>query len=1286
MTTPFTISNLFSGTHTVEIQDANGCGNIVSVDIPEPLEFSADITANASCNDNDGEIVLNPIGGSGNYTYTISPNSAGIVLVGNTYSNVPSGVYNIIIDDTTTGCSDEVTIAISEPTQPTITLTSTIISCFGDNSGTIEVVVDQYTGPYDYEVFDSSGSSVFGVLNGDTSVNPLIINNLSADTYTIQVTETADPFCTVSGTIVVSSPPAPLTIDAIETTNVTCDNSQGTITATANGGWGSYEFELTGDAIVPYSSNNVFGNLSAGNYTVNVRDEEGCIASSTLTIVPQDSTLDISATVNTICGINEGEFEISVALINPGVAPYSFSIDGGAFQTMTTPFTISNLFSGTHTVEIQDANGCGNIVSVDIPEPLEFSADITANASCNDNDGEIVLNPIGGSGNYTYTISPNSAGIVLVGNTYSNVPSGVYNIIIDDTTTGCSDEVTIAISEPTQPTITLTSTIISCFGDNSGTIEVVVDQYTGPYDYEVFDSSGSSVFGVLNGDTSVNPLIINNLSADTYTIQVTETADPFCTVSGTIVVSSPPAPLTIDAIETTNVTCDNSQGTITATANGGWGSYEFELTGDAIVPYSSNNVFGNLSAGNYTVNVRDEEGCIAAINITLELPDPITATFTPSTTTLACFGDQNANITITNVIGGQGANYLYTLNTISPIPSVSGPQSSNVFNDLGPGVYSVIITDSFDCTMTSLDIVIDEPQPIQANLVVDSTQTCLTQTTLTLSATGGTGSYEYSTDASFTTILGAFNTSISFDVADGNTYMYYVRDANGCISNVSNEITIEEFIDLTIELTSDNPTINCTGDNTGTISATAQGGLGNYVYTLQDTLGNTITAIQNTPGVFTELVAGTYVVFVESGDCDLTSQPITITEPDNPLIVDFNVNNITCTGNNDGMVEIIASGGTGTILYAISPQLDQFFTTNVFENLEGGDYVVIIQDELGCYELIDFTIVEPDPVIITIDSDSIFEETCSGDANGAFSIDITGGTIPYSVSLDNYDGPYTQGGAGQTLFDFNNLNGGDHIVYVRDAQGCESEWNITFPESISINPVAEITYQCTNNILSNTVTVIVDDSLDPNDLDYAIDGEPFQVSNIFTDVAIGAHFIEVRHTNGCIQTTEIFVIDDIQPVTLNLSEGSGTGEIIAEALGGTGIYTFTLNDEDYGSTNVFSVTEEGTYIVIVTDSAGCQAEASIEIEFTGPCIPNYFSPNNDGIADDWGPNCIEDFPNLTFDIFDRYGRKVATYRAGEYWDGTYNGTELPTGDYWYVVKTNSEIFNKEYVGHFTLYR
>ncbi len=86
------------------------------------------------------------------------------------------------------------------------------------------------------------------------------------------------------------------------------------------------------------------------------------------------------------------------------------------------------------------------------------------------------------------------------------------------------------------------------------------------------------------------------------------------------------------------------------------------------------------------------------------------------------------------------------------------------------------------------------------------------------------------------------------------------------------------------------------------------------------------------------------------------------------------------------------------------------------------------------------------------------------------------------------------------------------------------------------------------------------------------------------------------------------------------------------------------------------------------------------------CIPNYFTPNGDGISDGWAPGCTINYKDLTFDIFDRYGRKIATYHLGQTWDGKYNGQELPSGDYWFVLKLNDPKDNRDFVGHFTLYR
>lgn len=888
------------------------------------------------------------------------------------------------------------------------------------------------------------------------------------------------------------------------------------------------------------------------------------------------------------------------------------------------------------------------------------------------------------------------SGTVQTSNIFNITSPGDYYFRVNDIDTGCYKETLPFTVNPfnNAEVVLSPTTAVTCFGDLNGAFEINVSDYSGAYNYEVFNSSGVSINGITAANTSINPEVVSGMPAGNLTVVITETESPFCIVSSNVItIDSPTEALTVTATQTSSVTCDNNKGTITAIANGGWGTYEYELTGAATVAYTTNGTFTNLSAGTYTVNVRDASGCIASDGEILTIPTQINATVTASTNTLSCFGDTNASITASVVTGGEGSNYSYTLNMLSPTVTSSGPQTASTFTNLGVGTYTVTITDGYNCEFTSANIVITEPSPIEASLVKNTSQTCLTGASLTLSASGGTGTYEYSESETFTTILGSFATSTTFSVTDG-IYQYYVRDVNGCMSSVSNQIAIDPLPTLMVNLEAENIEINCTGDEIGTIYATAEGGLGNYVYTLQDTSGTAIVPVtQDSPGVFTNLPAGNYQVQVESGDCLATSNQISITEPLAPLTVVYNVENITCPGINNGSIEINANGGTGIIKYAISPRLDQFFETNIFDELAPGVYQAVVQDELGCFVIIDFEVEDATPVMVTIVPNSIMPEVCDGDMDGEFSISISGGNMPYSVAIDDINGTYTTGTTTQTDFDFTNLSGGDHLVFVRDALGCETEWNINFPEAVRIDPEVDVDYGCENNQFTNTVTVTVDESItNPADLDYALNGGAYQTSNVFTNVPSGLNnIIEVRHTNGCIKSTLPFDITDYQPLALALSDGN-LNEIVATATGGSGIYDydvkyeFSSNSEPYGSTNTFIYYESGEYTVTVTDSFGCSVSATRYFEFIDVCITNYFTPNGDGVLDGWGPGCTTNYDDLTFDIFDRYGRKVATLGAGEKWDGKYHGKELPTGDYWYVVKLNDKKDDRSFVGNFTLYR
>ncbi len=1320
-TTSTTFDVVDFGLYQINVVDANGCSVLVQDVLVASPPNDLDIVVNTVVNCTTGgeaEVsigttlasagpfffdiyrgVIPPPPPGGTWVAEDTPGSQSATFTG----LLPGVTYTFIVFDVSTGCSYYETATASVPTNSTLTasaLTSNNITCVGSVDGNVSFSINSIYGvptTVNYEIFNSlslisTGVTGTGIVPAGGALPIANLGPLDFGTYFVFITETVGPnagcgVVTVPFNITESA--IDLDISASVDRNANCNPNSGLISATGSNGTPPYEYQITTTATAPLATDSSWAptntfNVDANTYYAHVKDAYNCIRTTPVAlVVSQDAEPVISATVNNQCTVTEGNFQIDVALTSVGIAPYSYSINGGTFQTRTAPFTISNLASGTHTIEVQDANGCGNLVSVDIAPPVDITPSVTALPSCNNNDGAITINGLGGTGAYSYTISPNPASILLTGNVFSGVPSGTYTITLTDANT-CFASVEVVVPEATPPIVTTTPSAVTCFGDNTGSFEIGINGYSGPYTYEVFDNASNSVTGVVNANTSTNPELVPGMASGTYSVVITQTASPFCTVTNDVVIQSPFSALIVNASETSNVTCDDDKGTITAIASGGWGTYEYELTGTAFVGYSSSGTFTNLSAGTYTVNVRDGSGCIASDTVVLDIPNPIDATIAASTTMLSCFGDTNATITVTNTSGGQGINYTYTLNQLLPTPTTSGPQTSTVFNDLGAGTYSVTVTDGYNCEFNTPTIVINQPSEVETELVKVTSQTCLTEASLTLSASGGNGTYEYSTDSNFTTVIGTFSSSITFDVTPGD-YQYYVRDANGCITDASNQITIEALPTLDIAIDATNAKINCNGDLTGTIVAIAEGGLGSYVYTLQDPLGNTIPATQNSPGVFTELSIGDYQVRVDSGDCLSTSATISITEPALPLEVTFNTSDVTCTGQNNGSIEILATGGTGTIKYAISPQLNQFFDEPIFEYLAPGTYQAIAQDELGCFVLIDFVIDEPAPVFLTVVPNSLVPELCSGELNGAFSIEISGGSLPYQVNLDDYNGTYTTGTNTQTIFNFSGLAGGNHVVYIRDNEGCEVEFEIDFPSSIDFNPELVLEYGCINNAATNSVTVNLNenDTINPADLEYALDGGVYQTSNIFTNVAPGLdHYIQVRHSNGCVKQTSFFDIEDYQPLTLILQEGGGLNQIEAIATGGTGNYEFTLNGESRGSETTFIIYETGTYTVTVTDRYGCTAVASIPMEFIDVCIPNYFVPATEG----WGPGCTSQYRDMTFDIFDRYGRKIATLNVDDKWDGKYKGKELPTGDYWYVVNLNDPRNDKSFVGHFTLYR
>ena len=1293
----FTVNQ--AGTYTVLVKDAYGCikpQTIIVTKDPEPVIALS---------------VPNLCLPEGTFTINITASTAGIqpyylsvngsiyspVTLPHILSNQNSGNYTIAIKDVN-GCTNSQNTTILSP----LGLSSTVIkqpSCTTDD-GEIKAIAVGGSGNFEYKIDSGIYSSVFN------------FTGLSSGSHTIYIKDTTT-LCEKSISVTLEVPAA-VTGLTLSQKPVTCnggnDGSITAIIATPATGINDnpvYTYSLNGGT--PQASN-IFSGLATGSYTVKVISGRGCVDSKTISVT-EPAVIVVSTLSVTEFGCNStnnlNNASISVSGVTGGSGTYTqyeFIKNGITLQFgSNSTYIETNLIGGTYDIKVYDDKGCsGSTVAtiqpfyildkiiVNAPNPISCAASETIQVSVTPNT--IPLSEL------EYSLSPLSGS--LVGTTFSSNPTGIfpgltvgeYLITAKNTVTNCTIQEVYTVKEPNTFGLTIDSVVdVSCFGGTNGSATItLIDRNTpskaGIFSYTIKDSSGNSV-GTTATTTSAGPIPISGLKADVYSITATLTTTPFCSVTKKFTISQPTSALVLSESHS-DITCvvGNIDGKITALPTGGWSNfYEFkwEKAGTVLEDWGDVYELTNLTQGIYKLYTRDARGCVADKQVELKNPTPIVLTAAADKTLLQCFADRLATISITSVSGGQGSNYWFSLKTIGASPSVLGPQASNEFKNLGAGTYTVTLTDNWSCTATSSPISINEPNNVVATLSLLTPPTCMNPAQLDLQITGGTPPYSFSADNSIFNLFSA--TSVPLNGNAGVNH-YYVKDSNGCGSYVSNDVVVESPKGLSVTIDRTFAKVNCYGESTAAIVATAQGGLGNYFYTLLNELDTPLRPAQST-GTFSNLPAGKYKVKVTSADCvPMDSGIILIEQPAAKLIPAYSLTNALCAGSTDGTVKITSLGGTVTIKHAISPNLSQFTESNLFENLAAGTYDLLVQDALGCYEKTTQVIAQPDPMIASNIASSIAQDICFDDKNASFSIDVSGGTLPYNVSLDNPTGPFSTGSTTQTQFDFRGLRGGSHTVYIQDAHNCTLNWTVNLDESVKLNPSTIVNYDCVSNAQHNLVTVNLDASITNFSLvEFALDGGIYQPTNVFTNLPPGDHFIRVKHKNGCIKDTPVFNILKVDPLILSLKEG-GLNEIIAVAAGGGGNYKYTFEGEfnDANPSYIYYKTQD--YMVTVQDANGCKTAVTQRFNYIDICIPNYFTPNGDGINDTWAPGCTINYKNLTFSVLDRYGRELGNYHLGESWDGKYQGVELPSGDYWFVLQLNNSKDDREFVGHFTLYR
>jgi gliding motility-associated-like protein len=141
--------------------------------------------------------------------------------------------------------------------------------------------------------------------------------------------------------------------------------------------------------------------------------------------------------------------------------------------------------------------------------------------------------------------------------------------------------------------------------------------------------------------------------------------------------------------------------------------------------------------------------------------------------------------------------------------------------------------------------------------------------------------------------------------------------------------------------------------------------------------------------------------------------------------------------------------------------------------------------------------------------------------------------------------------------------------------------------------------------------------------------------------------------------------------------------------GGSVVWMPNIALTDTSATNpVASPTLTTTYIVVVTNSFGCKARDTMVVTVLPPFdIPNGFTPNGDSKNDTWMLDNLYKFPNAEVEVYNRWGEQLF-YSRGNYtpWNGNYNGSPVPVGTYYYIIKLNDKNYPDHYAGPLTILR
>lgn len=1156
-----------AGNYAVTITDANGCEYTSNVEItqPEPM-LVTELISNLDCNgDQTGAIDLTITGGTTPYTFNWSNGATTEDLSGLSADN-----YQVNILDAN-GCISSLNYTVTEPTILELTGIATPTLCAGDNTGSLSVAA-------------TGGSAGYQYLwsNGASEENQ---TDLAAGTYTVTVFDSNNCQNSIALTI---EDPAVLATGINITEEVACsEGSNASLDVITTGGTGNYFYQWSNG-----ETNSSLNGLATGTYTVTVSDENQCMIIESVTLsAPEAINVNLDLVENATCnGDQNGRIEITTT---GGVEPYSFIWSNGA-----TTANLEGIGAGTYSLTVTDNNGCTTEIATTITEPTALSiveGDVV-NVDCEGAaTGKVYLIVEGGTVPYTFSWSDGSTNQDL-----NNVVAGNYSVAITDAT-GCSVTESYTINDGTafvienfdySPSVSCAgsadgfasfivtagqlidevlwsngSTEQSLVGLTAGTYSVTVSSFAGCVaidsieiiepeiltaqasvinEISCHDSQDGVAEILANGGTAPytydwsngsNEAMASTLSADTYGYTVTDAND--CQTTGTVTLTAPEA-IVIEIIEKTDINCNGgNEGSIAVATSGGTAPLTYQWSNG-----ETNEDLDNLVAGTYTLTVTDANACSNELTVVIEEPTVLSATI--EVTNATCFAENNGTAQV-SVIGG---NAPYTFNWSNGVETED-------LADLPAGTYTGEITDANGC-MINMNFEITQPEAIE--ITVNTTMpTCHAgnEGNIDITVTGGTGtlSFQWSNG----------ETTEDLDNITAGLYVVTVLDENQCTAETSVEIVDPAALSLMASTNN----IDCTGNETGLINVTMDGGIAPYQYIWAN--GETSSTIDN-------LAAGSYEVTVSDANGCSASAAYEITEPI-ALTATTEVNHVRCHSGDDGLIEVFATGGSTPYAY----QWSNGSNLAINEDVIAGTYSVTVYDANQCSFTATVTVNEPtalNPFIIYNSDVDCFEGN-----NGAIDAGANGGVAPYSYLWST----------GATTNAIEDLVADDYELTVTDANNCIQTLIITIgqPEDIAINVFSIRSPKCFGG-MDGFARVFVGGGNAP----YTINWDNGQSGTTVVSLEAGNHTLTVTDASGCIKTgtfdvAETPLLETEATVENTLCAGSNDGGIALSPFGGTAPYTANWSNGLNGLSLANLVA--GTYTATITDANACSITAVYEV-------------------------------------------------------------------------------------------